>query len=229
MIITKKNIVFLPCRMGSQRVPHKNTRVFAGVEGGLLRIKLEELLKVEMVDEIILSSNDDEVLRIGEEMHSDKVRVLRRPEELCASSTSTDEVVEYVAGLIEYGTVIWTHVTSPFLSAATYDDMLRKYYAHLDEFDSLMSVNKIQTFLWDDKHPVNYDREVEKWPRTQTLKPLYEVNSGVFIADAEIYHQRKDRIGARPQLYETSQLESIDIDWPEDFEFAEQLYKALHK
>ena len=75
-------------------MPHKNTRVFAGVEGGLLRIKLEELLKAEMIDEIILSSNDDEVLRIGEEMRSDNIRVLRRPEELCASSTSTDEVVE---------------------------------------------------------------------------------------------------------------------------------------
>jgi CMP-N-acetylneuraminic acid synthetase len=25
-------------------------------------------------------------------------------------------------------------------------------------------------------------------------------------------------------MYETSKLESLDIDWPEDFEFAEQIY-----
>ena len=61
----KKNIAFLPCRKGSQRVPNKNTRTFAGIEGGLLRIKLEELLKAQLIDEIILSSNDDEVIRIG--------------------------------------------------------------------------------------------------------------------------------------------------------------------
>lgn len=225
----KKNIVFLPCRMGSQRVLHKNTRVFADVEGGLLRIKLNELLKSKMIDEIILSSNDDEVLRIGETMRNDKIKVLLRPEHLCTSNTSTDEVVAYVSELIRSGTVIWTHVTSPFLSATTYDDMLRKYYSHLGKYDSLMSVNKIQTFLWNSKRPVNYDRNIEKWPRTQTLEPLYEVNSGVFIADAEIYHTQKDRIGICPQLYETSQLESIDIDWPEDFEFAEQLYLALHR
>ena len=39
----KKNIVFLPCRKGSERVPQKNTRTFAGVVGGLLWIKLNEL------------------------------------------------------------------------------------------------------------------------------------------------------------------------------------------
>ena len=34
----------------------------------------------------------------------------------------------------------------------------------------------------------------------------------------------KDRIGERVYMYETSKLESLDIDWPEDFEFAQQLY-----
>lgn len=221
----KKNIVFLPCRKGSQRIPQKNTRPFAGNEGGLLRIKLEELLKSTMIDEIILSSNDEEVLKIGESMHSEKIRVMRRPEDLCSSSTSTDDLINYVSGLIDEGTVIWTHVTSPFLKAETYDKMISLYYEHQKEYDSLMSVNKIQTFLWNKENSVNYNREVEKWPRTQTLEPLYEVNSGVFIADAEVYHQLHDRIGRHVQLFETSQLESIDIDWPEDFDFAEQLYR----
>lgn len=223
----KKNIVFLPCRKGSQRVPNKNTRDFAGIKGGLLRIKLEELLKTKQVDQIILSSNDDEVLRIGEDFHDDRLVVLRRPEELCTSATSTDDLVRYVAELIPLGTVIWTHVTSPFLKAETYDRMISLYHEHIDEYDSLMSVNKIQTFLWNKDKPVNYDREVEKWPRTQTLEPLYEVNSGIFIADAKIYQQMQDRVGKHVQLYETSQLESIDIDWPEDFEFAEKLMFAL--
>jgi CMP-N-acetylneuraminic acid synthetase len=32
--------IFLPCRSGSERVPEKNTKPFAEVEGGLLTIKL---------------------------------------------------------------------------------------------------------------------------------------------------------------------------------------------
>jgi CMP-N-acetylneuraminic acid synthetase len=223
-----QNIVFLPCRKGSQRVPNKNTRPFAGVDGGLLRIKLEELLKAKLIDKIILSSNDAEVLQIGKEFNHPKLCVMERPENLCTSATSTDELIAYVAELIPQGTILWTHVTSPFLSAETYDKMLQIYHDNRAEYDSLMSVNVIRNFLWNDSHPINYNRSIEKWPRTQTLQKIFEPNSGAFIADASVYHTMKDRIGERVYMYETSKLESLDIDWPEDFEFAEQIYLNLH-
>lgn len=219
-----QNIVFLPCRKGSQRVPNKNTRTFAGVEGGLLRIKLEELLKAKLIDKIILSSNDAEVLEIGKSFNHPKLCVMERPEYLCTSATSTDELIAYVAELIPQGTILWTHVTSPFLTAETYDKMLQIYHGNRDEYDSLMSVNVIRNFLWNDSCPINYNRSEEKWPRTQTLQKIFEPNSGAFIADASVYHMMKDRIGERVYMYETSKLESLDIDWPEDFEFAQQLY-----
>lgn len=225
----KPNIVFLPCRKGSQRVPNKNTRSFAGIEGGLLRIKLEQLLACKKIDKIYLSSDDEVVLNIGRAMHDDRIVIDKRPDYLCQSSTSTDDVVKYVPELIkEDATIIWTHVTSPFLMAETYDDMLDTYYEHLSENDSLMSVNELRTFIWNKDGAINYDREVEKWPRTQTLEPWYEINSGVFIADRSVYTQLQDRVGKHPFLYPTSKMESYDIDWPEDFEFAELLYLHLH-
>lgn len=224
----KKNIVFLPCRKGSERVPHKNTRIFAGVEGGLLGIKLNELSKAQLIDEIIVSSNDDEVLRIAASLQRDKISTIRRDDSLCSSQTSTDQLIKYVAELIKDGTIMWTHVTSPFLKAETYDDMLRTYYEHYPTYDSLMAVNPIRTFLWNNKQPVNYQRNQEKWPRTQTIDPLFEVNSGAFIADASIYHEFNDRVGKHVYMYETSKLESMDIDWQEDFDLAEKLYKMIN-
>lgn len=224
----KRNIVFLPCRKGSQRIPSKNTRPFAGIEGGLLRIKLEQLLLVPTIDEIILSSDDEVVLEIGASFEDKRIRPMVRPTQLCLSSTSTDELIDYVPSIIqEPATIIWTHVTSPFLSAATYIDMINKYYDHIDKYDSLMSVNALRTFIWNNESPLNYNRAEEKWPRTQTLPVYYEVNSGVFIADLSTYINQHDRIGSRVQMYETSKLESLDIDWPEDFEHAEMLYKML--
>lgn len=228
MIKMKKNIVFLPCRKGSERVPQKNTRTFAGVVGGLLWIKLNELSRARLIDEIIVSSNDDEVLRIATSMHNDKIRVIRRDDALCSSQTSTDQLINYVAGLIKEGTIMWTHVTSPFLKAETYDDMLRTYYEQYPAYDSLMAVTPIRSFLWDSKQPVNYQRSQEKWPRTQTIDPLFEVNSGAFIADASIYHNFNDRVGERVFMYGTSKLESMDIDWQEDFDLAEKLYKMIN-
>ena len=43
-----------------------------------------------------------------------------------------------------------------------------------------MTVTKIQKFIWNDRKPVNYNRNLEKWPKTQTIEPLWEVNSGIF-------------------------------------------------
>ena len=40
----------------------------------------------------------------------------------------------------------------------------------------------LQKFIWNDDEPLNYDRNLQKWPKTQTIDPLWEVNSGVFLA-----------------------------------------------
>ena len=92
-----------------------------------------------------------------------------------------------------------------------------------------MSVTKLQQFLWNKSKPISYNREKEKWPRTQTIEPIYEVNSGVFIADIEIYKKYNDRIGQTPYLYKLDKKESFDIDWEDDFEIAEILWSKYGK
>lgn len=119
---------------------------------------------------------------------------------------------------------MWTHVTSPFVSAELYDKMITEYLQKLDEgYDSLMTTNLIHGFIWNNEHPINYDRTVEKWPRTQTLEPLFEVNSAAFIAPISVYSELNDRIGARPYLFQMDRISGMDIDWPEDFTLGEQM------
>ncbi|MBE9174985.1 hypothetical protein IQ225_06120 [Synechocystis salina LEGE 06155] len=73
---------------------------------------------------------------------------------------------------------------------------------------------------------MNYDRNFEKWPRTQTLTPLYQINTGVFLSHSENYKYFNDRIGNKPFIYELSKIKGFDIDWPEDFTMAECMMKA---
>lgn len=221
--------VFLPCRAGSERVPRKNTKTFSGVEGGLLKIKLKQLLEVKLIDNILVSTNDSEVIKIVKNI-SDKIIIDERPEHLASSSTSTDELINYVPKIINSEHVLWTHVTSPFLNAEDYERAIKIYLKNLEDdlYDSLMSVNKLQTFLWDDKGSINYDRNLEKWPRTQTLPRLYEINSGIFINSISNYVKLNDRIGNNPFLFETIGYKSFDIDWPEDFKMGELIYQHIN-
>jgi len=217
--------VFLPCRKGSERVKNKNTRPFAGVAGGLIQLKLEQLSKISSVTRIVVSSNDEEVKQIARNAGIPNVIIDNRPDHLASSQTSTDDLVKYVPSIIQTGSVLWTHVTSPFINSSDYEKIIKKYSDSLSEgYDSLMTVNKIQKFLWNDNGPINYNRAVEKWPRTQTLPVIYEVNSGVFIADIDHY-KAHDRIGKKPFLYETEDIQSFDIDWEHNFKMAELIWK----
>ncbi|MBD8349505.1 MULTISPECIES: cytidylyltransferase domain-containing protein [unclassified Dysgonomonas] len=221
--------VFLPCRAGSERVPHKNTRIFADIEGGLLKIKLQQLVACNAIDSIVLSTNDEEVIQLAETVSSDKIKIDRRPEHLATSSTSTDDLVKYVPTIITEGAVLWTHVTSPFIDGKIYEEAIDAYRNALSkgDHDSLMSVTALRTFIWNKEGAVNYDRNKEKWPRTQTIEPLYEINSGIFLADIDIYRNLEDRIGKKPFLFENNDIDSFDIDWEEDFFIAEAIYKKL--
>lgn len=215
---------FLPCRKGSERVPKKNIRPISDWPFGLLQIKLGQLLAARMIDRIILSTNDEEIIAYAESLNNPQLEVRLRDESLAASNTSTDELIEYVGSQVEEGHVLWTHVTSPFLAAPDYDSIIKKYLEQLEKgYDSLMSVTELRGFLWDEAGPINYDRHVEKWPRTQTLKPLYEINSGAFLAPAEIYRTGKDRIGLRPYKYTLDRIQGFDVDWEEDFVIADAL------
>lgn len=215
---------FLPCRKGSERGPEKNVRPFCGYGKGLLEIKLGQLMATHGLDEVVLSTNDPDILAYARDLDEPRLIVHEREDKLCSSATSTDELVAHAQELIPNGHILWTHVTSPFVTAAMYTDMISVYRERLESgYDSLMSVTPFQSFLWDKEGPVNYDRTAEKWPRTQTLPVFNEVNSAAFIAASEVYRTESDRIGVRPYLYSMGPLESHDIDWPEDFELAECL------
>ena len=222
--MTDKVTCFLPCRAGSQRVVRKNIKPFASYEHGLIEIKLRQLLAAEGIDEVVLTTNDADILAYAESLNEPRLRLHRRVEELSSSATSTDQLVAHALELIPEGHILWTHVTSPFITAKHYDEVIRAYWEQREQgYDSLMTTTAIHGFLWQDEQPMNYDRTIEKWPRTQTLAPVHEVNSGAFLAPADLYRELDDRIGRRPYLYAMDKFTSFDIDWPEDFVIAECL------
>lgn len=219
--------VFLPCRKGSQRVPKKNIKSFAGFKNGLIEIKLKQLLECKKIDKIYLSTNDEEILEYAKSLNQDRIILHKRVEHLSSSQTSTDNLVSHVLELIPEGDILWTHVTSPFLNANVYNDIINKYEeVKIQGFDSLMTTSLIHGFLWDKKGPINYDRTKEKWPRTQTIEPLHEINSAVFLANVESYRNLNDRIGNYPYLYELDKIKGFDIDWEDDFKIAEAMVQA---
>lgn len=226
-----KIIGFIPCRAGSERVKHKNTREFAGYAHGLLELKLRQMQKVEGLDKIIVSSNDSLVLdyatRFAAE-HDPRVTPLPRPEKWGNSATSMGEfIADYIAHMEDEGHIFWTHVTHPFATAAVYSRALDAYRARLAEgYDSLISATKLQKFLWRDGKPFNYDNSVERWPRSQDLEPVYEINHAIYAMPFALMRETRDRIGHKPFFFEMEEGESMDIDWEDQFRLMDEIARA---
>lgn len=215
---------FLPCREGSERVPKKNIKSFNEFDNGLVELKLKQLLACSAIDKVILSTNDGEILDYAATIDNDKLIVHKRDDALCRSGTSTDELVAHALSLVTDGHILWTHVTSPFINSEQYELIIKDYFQKLESgYDSLMTTSLIHGFLWDKKGPVNYDRNKEKWPRTQTIEPIHEINSAVFLSSVSNYAILNDRIGKKPYLYVLNKIIAHDIDWPEDFIIAEAI------
>lgn len=227
-----KMIAFLPCRKGSERVPNKNTRMFSDIEGGLSAIKIRQLVQCNSIDSIVISTDDpivEDIARKFSKKYIKDISVHERPKQLASSNASTDDIIKHVQDLIPEGNVLWTHVTSPFVDQNLYSKAIEEYRNALlsGEWDSLMSVTKIQTFIWDDNGPINYQRSVEKWPRTQTLPCWYEINSALFIAPIITYRNIHDRIGRYPVLFPLDYPASVDIDTIDQFRLAESIWKGM--
>lgn len=224
-------IAVVPCRAGSERVKNKNTRPFAGFTGGLLELKLKQLAAVAELEEIIISTNDPLVSDFSATFSAEqdqRVTVIERPDELGRSSTPMSEFIQYLGGLRESGTMLMTHVTHPLLTSAVFGDLIRSWReAAATGHDSLLTVTKLHTFLWDAAgKPFNYDDTAEKWPRSQDIAPLFEVNHAAYLIPFRRVLEVGDRVGENPYMHEMTGEAVMDIDWEDQFDMLQDIALA---
>jgi CMP-N-acetylneuraminic acid synthetase len=214
-------VALLPMRHASVRVPGKNYRPFAGRP--LYHHIVEALLACPRIERIVIDT-DSELLRADAAEHFPTVTVLERPPHLRADTVPMNDVLLNTIGQVEAEFYLQTHSTNPLLRAASIDRAVGRFLEAYPIHDSLFSVTRLQTRLWDQlSRPVNHNAAILL--RTQDLPPIYEENSCLYIFTGDTLRQRHNRIGERPLLFDVERLEAMDIDEELDFKVAEFLYR----
>ena len=156
-----------------------------------------------------------------------QVVVIDRPEHLRADTTPMNEVLLHDTTQVPADLYLQTHSTNPLLRPETISKSIQSLVNNYPAFDSLFSVTRIQTRLWDQlARPVNHNPAILL--RTQDLPPIYEENSCIYIFTHETLEQRRNRLGDRPYLFEIPAAEAWDIDEELDFQITDLiLSKAL--
>jgi CMP-N-acetylneuraminic acid synthetase len=219
-------IALLPMKANSQRVKGKNFRNLCGKP--LFRWILDTLLSVDEIDQVVINTDAKHVLVQNGLVESGRIFIRERKQELCGDDVSMNLVLADDVLNVPADVYLMTHTTNPLMSA----DTLRKALAAFRDAqlsgraDSLFTVDKVQTrFYRADSSPVNHDPD--NLIPTQNLEPWYEENSNLYVFTADSFNGTRARIGKRPMMYETPFFESIDIDTPADWDFAEVAARYL--
>jgi len=214
-----KLVALVPMRHHSQRVPEKNYRLLA--DKPLFHHIIETLLAVREINEIVVDTDSDPVMD-GLRKNFPQVRIINRPEALRADDVPMNDILIYDTGQVPADFYLQTHSTNPLLRAETVSRAVQSFLADYPNRDSLFSVTRWQTRLYDQNgEAINHDPAV--LIQTQDLPPVYEENSCLYIFTRENLLKRHHRIGQRPMMFEIHADEAWDIDEELDFQICEFL------
>lgn len=220
-----RTVALVPMRHDSERVPSKNYRSFAGQP--LYHYIIRSLLACPLIEEVVIDT-DSPVIMEDAVHHFENVRLIKRPEHLRAGTISMNDVLLYDVTQVEADYYLQTHSTNPLLRSETITRAAKLFLDNYPMYDSLFSVTKVQTRLWDGlARAINHNPAILL--RTQDLPPVFEENSCLYIFTRNIQETQHNRIGERPLMFEIDRIEAWDINEELDFRVAEFLYMEWQK
>ncbi len=218
-------LALVPMRHHSQRVPGKNYRDLAGKP--LYQHIIETLLAVPEISQILVDTDSQPVMD-GLRRDFPQVRVEARPQHLRADTIPMNDILLHDSSLIEADFYLQTHSTNPLLRPETISQAIQAFLADYPAHDSLFSVTRLQTRLYDQYgQPLNHDPAVLL--QTQDLPPVYEENSCIYIFSRDTLVRRRNRLGERPLMFPIDAAEAWDIDEELDFSITDFLMKQRQK
>ena len=219
MFENKKITALVAVKGNSERVPKKNIRPFHN--SSLLEIKLEQICAAKVFDEIIVSSESDEVLSKCKNFN---VSPHKRNPIFSQPLTPMSDVYEHLASQVNTEYIAWIPVTNPMVNELIYKDAVKTFH-EMDnlKYDSLLSVHELHEYLYYNEKPLNFSRD--PWIRSQDLTGVYAINFAINILSKASMIKNRATLGERPNFFVIQHELAIDIDYMRDFLLAEIIYK----
>lgn len=178
-------------------------------------------LKAKKVDEIYVYCSNPKV----KDFLVTGVKYLKRPEFLDTDQVNSNDIIREFIKTVDADIYVETHATGPFTKSESIDACIDAVAS--GKYDSAFLAKRIQEFLWQNGSPMNFD--IQHFPRTQDLVPIYSEAPGAYVFTKETFKKYDRRVGIKPYIHEVSEVESRDIDYPEDFEIANAIYMSMLK
>ncbi|WLH02856.1 acylneuraminate cytidylyltransferase family protein [Pseudomonas beijingensis] len=226
-------LAVVPARAGSKRLPGKNLLDLHGKP--LIRWTLEAALESQVVDQLVVSSDDDAILAEGIRLG---LHTIRRPVDLASDTAATvDVLVHTLESLAKEGVrparLMLLQPTSPLRKA---EDIYQAVQCmDKTKAESIISVCRCEhSPLWSntleaDGFMDDFLRPEILNQRSQDLPVYYRLNGAIYLAKTESFLKSRGFFMRNSQAFIMPTERSIDIDTPLDFKVCEYLYDTMDK
>jgi|TARA_B110000483_G_scaffold243576_1_gene334274 pseudaminic acid cytidylyltransferase len=225
----KKIIAVIPARGGSKRIKKKNIKDFCGKP--MITWPLEVLQKSNMIDEIIISTDSQEIASICE---SRGVKIpFFRPSNLADDFTGTAEVVKhatewYLENIGNTDLVLTVYPTAIFLSN---EDIKNAYDVMLKNSSEIVFTGTEYPYPIQRAVYLNDDNKVSMFEpeniltRSQDLKKSYHDAGQFYLSKKSAVINQISALSSFSSMLILPRERVVDIDTEEDFLIAERLFK----
>ena len=215
--------ILVQTRLGSQRVPGKMLRSFAGTT--LVDILFEKLKSSTIIpqENIYFSAYEQELKEVATK-HS--INIFNRSKQSAFSEGEPlSEIYEWHDKL-PFKYVILISACNPLLKIETIDNFVKSFIESNKEGG--FAVFEKKTYYWDKN-----GKSITDWGNltimnTKFVEPIYEAAHCLYASRLDIIkngYWMDDNLPPNPELFVMDELEAFDIDYEWQFKLGEKLYK----
>ncbi|QEC41044.1 cytidylyltransferase domain-containing protein [Pseudobacter ginsenosidimutans] len=219
-----KTLAIIPARGGSKGVPGKNIKPLAGKP--LIQYTIEAAREVFADEDICISTDSSEIIQV---VHSQGLEVpFVRPENLATDTSSTYDVLlhaleHYKQKGKEYDIVVLLQATSPFRTGDHIREAISLYNQEVEMIVSVTETSSNPYFVLFEEDNDGFLRKSKegKFSSRQECPKVWEYNGAVYVINAAALQERSHLQFRKVKKYIMKHEDSLDIDTPLDWDFAE--------
>jgi CMP-N-acetylneuraminic acid synthetase len=210
-------------RLGSQRVPNKVIKPFAGTT--LVDIAIEKVLKSKIVpkENFYFSVHEPELKAIGKKYG---VNIFERSLKSAKSENSILDIYEW-HNRLDYEYVVLISACLPFLRTETIDSFVQEYL-NISSGGMFAVMAKKQYYWNSNKNMISEWPTEQKLMNTKTMPVTYEAAHCLYASRMDIIGDgfwMDDKLPPNPELFVVEEEEALDVDYEWQFDLCELLYK----
>ncbi len=222
-------IAFIPARGGSKGVPGKNIKNLCGKP--LIAYTIEAALKADKIDRVIVTTDDEDIARVAKEYGAEVP--FMRPDYLASDTASAIDVYLHASEFVmnETGKPVDKFMvllpTAPLRDEKNINEAIELF--EKKQATTLISFTEAETpigwyHVMDEQGRIKnagFGAAGSNVANRQTNAALYIPNGAIYILDYKLLKENRTYYCDNTFAYIMSREDSIDIDYPLDFEIAE--------